>query len=156
MRVYTVVPVREALHVDDIANLKTFNSLVNVSGVVAEIRLNGEGVGLSVQGNVEVQITVGISRTGTIPVVQESSAALGLLNSHSLEGNELVLIVDQTVGAKQISNVGCLCDVAAILDLEGSALCDLNLAGPLGLVTGNLDLVPGTSFALSSSEQGML
>ena len=65
MRVYTVVPVKEALHVDDIANLKTFNSLVNVSGVVAEIRLNGEGVGLSVQGNVEVQIAVGISRTGT-------------------------------------------------------------------------------------------
>ena len=40
--VNSVVPVEEALGINDIANLEAFNSLVNIGGIVAEIRLYGE------------------------------------------------------------------------------------------------------------------
>ena len=38
----SVVPVEEALSIDDIADLEVLDSLVNIGGVVAKIRLNGK------------------------------------------------------------------------------------------------------------------
>ena len=71
MGIYTLVPVQEAFCIDGITDLQIFNSLVNIAVLVTQIRLNQEGVGFAVAGNVEVQVVA--LRTGTIVVVQISN-----------------------------------------------------------------------------------
>ena len=68
MGIYTLIPVQEAFGIDGITDLQIFNSLVNIAVLVTQIRLNQEGVGFAVAGNVEVQVVA--LRTGTIVVVQ--------------------------------------------------------------------------------------
>ena len=102
MRVNAFVPVKEAFHIDLVADLEVLNCGVNISGVVAEIRLNGEGVGVAVDGNVEVRVVAVL--TGAVPLVEVSnvvavSVLAGSFNGHALEGNELVLMVDKLVGS---------------------------------------------------------
>ena len=58
--VNSVVPVEEALCIDSVANLKAFNCLVNIGGIVAEIGLYSEGVCVSADRNLEVKVAVGI------------------------------------------------------------------------------------------------
>ena len=97
MRVYTFIPVQEAFQVDYIADRKVLNGCVYIGVLVAQIRLNGEGIGSAVLGNGEVQVvTVG---TGTVPVVKESNVIACIVLTccfygHTLEGYELVLVVD--------------------------------------------------------------
>ena len=62
MGLNSLVPVEEALHVDDVADLKVLYSAVNLGGVVAEVRLNNEGVGSSVVGSLEVQVVAVYAR----------------------------------------------------------------------------------------------
>ena len=54
VRVYTFIPVQEAFQVDYIADRKVLNSCVYIGVLVAQIRLNGEGIGSAVLGNCEV------------------------------------------------------------------------------------------------------
>lgn len=86
MRVSTLVPIQETFHVDGIADLQVFNCLVYVAVLVAQVRLDGEGIGLAVVGNIEVQIVS--FGTGTIIVVKVSNIfavrILGSLNGESI------------------------------------------------------------------------
>ncbi len=54
VRVYTFIPVQEAFQVDYIADRKVLNGCVYIGVLVAQIRLNGEGIGSTVLGNGEV------------------------------------------------------------------------------------------------------
>ena len=114
MGIYTLVPVQEAFCIDGITDLQIFNSLVNIAVLVTQIRLNQEGVGFAVAGNVEVQVVA--LRTGTIVVVQiRNIVAVCILTSRFYsqirKGNMLVLMIDQLVCAKQVSNINCRSDI---------------------------------------------
>ena len=74
MGIYTLIPVQEAFCIDGITDLQIFNSLVNIAVLVTQIRLNQEGVGFAIAGNVEVQVVA--LRTGTIVVVQIRNIAV--------------------------------------------------------------------------------
>lgn len=54
VRVYTFIPVQEAFQVDYIADRKVLNGCIYIGVLVAQIRLNGEGIGSAVLGNGEV------------------------------------------------------------------------------------------------------
>lgn len=54
VRVYTFIPVQEAFQIDYIADRKVLNGCVYIGVLVAQIRLNGEGIGSAVLGNGEV------------------------------------------------------------------------------------------------------
>ncbi len=54
VRVYTFIPVQEAFQVDYIADRKVLNGCVYIGVLVAQIRLNSEGIGSAVLGNGEV------------------------------------------------------------------------------------------------------
>ena len=94
MRVYALIPVEETFHVDGVADLQVLNSLIDLSVFAAEIGLNGESIGLIVNGNVEVQVIAFF--TGTVPLVKESYiVAGGILGSfylHAGERSQLVLL----------------------------------------------------------------
>ena len=71
VRVYALIPVQEAFHIDLIANVQSFYGFVNIAVFVAEIRLYCESIGFAVKGNVEVKV---ISlRTGSIVRVNKNS-----------------------------------------------------------------------------------
>ena len=141
MRVYALVPVQEALHVDDVSHLQLLHCLVNVGSVITQIRFHNKAVGLTIQGNVEVQIVAVLS--GAIPVIKESHLVsvciCGRLHGHALEGNVLVLMVDQLILAKQICHIRHRSNILALKDFEGR-VDDLHLAGPLSFIAGNPDL----------------
>ena len=127
MGIYTLVPVQEAFCIDGITDLQIFNSLVNIAVLVTQIRLNQEGVGFAVAGNVEVQVVA--LRTGTIVVVQISNiVAVCILTSRFYsqirKGNMLVLMIDQLVCAKQVSNINCRSDifVCALYELKVASI----------------------------------
>ena len=61
MRVYAVVPVEEAFHVDNFADLEVLYCGVNFSGAVAEVGFNCECVGLTVERYVEVEVVAFLS-----------------------------------------------------------------------------------------------
>ena len=67
MRVYALIPVQETFHVDLVTDLECFYCLVYIRIFIAEIRLNGKGVGLAVRGNVEIQVVSLAS--GTVIIV---------------------------------------------------------------------------------------
>ena len=143
MRVYALIPVQETFHVDLIADLKSLYCFVYVSIFIAEIGLNGKGVGLAIVGNVEVQIVSLAS--GTVVVVQERNVVsvcilASCLNGHSFEGNQLVLMVDELVFSQKVCYIQRFCDVLAILNLEGLYISNLDLTGPLCFVSGYFDL----------------
>ena len=48
MRIYAVVPIQEAFHINLVANLQILYCCVNISGVIAQIGFNSEGVCISV------------------------------------------------------------------------------------------------------------
>lgn len=155
MGVDALVPVEEPFGVDHVADLQCFNSLIHLGVLTAQVGLHAEGVGLVVHGDVEVQVVALLA--GAVPVVQEGSlVAVGVgAGSHGQagEGNELVLMVDQLVGAKQVGNVQRLGNVGIALDKFKGAIRDLHFAGPFALVAGDTNLGAGTSLAASSSEQ---
>ena len=108
VRVYALIPVQEAFHIDLIANVQSFYGFVNIAVFVTEIRLYCESIGFAVKGNVEVKV---ISlRTGSIVIVKVSyivsvSILSGSFYGHSLERYQLVLMIDQLVLTKKI----CYC-----------------------------------------------
>ena len=61
VRVYAVVPVEEAFHVDNFADLEVLYCGVNFSGAVAEVGFNCECVGLTVERYVEVEVVAFLS-----------------------------------------------------------------------------------------------
>ena len=141
VRVRTLIPVQEAFHIDDIADLELFDCLVDIALCVAQIGLYGEGIGLSALGNVEVQVVALF--TGAVPIVQECLSVADLLNGHTGEGNVAVLQEYESLSVKDIGNIVRLGDKLLTLDdLEGR-VCDLDLAAPLGLVAGDTDLGAG-------------
>lgn len=111
MRIYPFVPVQVSFHINRIAHFQVLYSLVNVGTAVTQIGLHAEGIGLSVLGYVEVQITVGVSGTGVVVIVNKSTV-VGLavlfigLYGHAFEGHKLVLMLDQFFFlAKQIGYI---------------------------------------------------
>ena len=55
-----VVPVQEAFHIDDVANIQSLSSCVNVgaSAVTNHVSVDGEGVGVGAVGDIEVNVTL--------------------------------------------------------------------------------------------------
>ena len=49
MRIDSLVPVQETFQIDDIADLQFFHCLIYVGGIVAQIGLYREGIGVSIQ-----------------------------------------------------------------------------------------------------------
>ena len=127
---------------------------------IAEIGLNGKGVGLAIVGNVEVQIVSLAS--GTVVVVQERNVVsvcilASCLNGHSFEGNQLVLMVDELVFSQKV----CYIQTGFAMYSPSSISKDSTSATSISpdhsaLYPVTLILVPGTSFSYSSSEQGIL
>ena len=146
--VHALIPVQETFQVDLVTNLQILDSLINGGILAAQIALNGEVVGLTVDGDVEVQVVAVL--TGAIPLVEVGNivavCVLGSLNGHTLEGYEHILALDQILGAEQCGNVLSLCNIGTLKDLPG-CVNDLNLTGPSGLGAGNLYL--GTDRQLS-------
>ena len=147
MGIHALIPVQEALHVDHIADLEILHCGINIRGVIAQIGLNGEGVGFAVIGSVEVQIIA--VRTGTVPVVQKSDIVSALIltgsfHSQSLEFNELILMIDQLVSAKHGGYIQRLCDegISAFHEFKG-AVHDFHFSGPFGFVSGDADFGSG-------------
>ena len=56
VRVYTLIPVQEALHIDGLAHLQSLYCIVYVCRIVAQIGLYAKGIGLSVVGSVKIHI----------------------------------------------------------------------------------------------------
>ena len=54
-------------------------------------------------------------------------------------------MLDQFICAEQGSNILCLCHKISILDFK-SCIYNLHFTGPLGLITGYLDLGTGSQF----------
>ena len=144
MGLCTVVPVQEALHIDDIAHVQVGDGGVNIGALAAQVALYGEGVGVGAVGHVEVQVIVVACSAGAIPVVQESSAlVIGGNHGQAGDGDLGILPVDQILGTQAAGDVLGLGNVGAFQDLKGSALGNLHLAGPLGLVAVDADLGAG-------------
>jgi hypothetical protein len=93
--------------------------------------------------DVEVQIAVTAFGARAVPVVQEGNLfagrILGRLNSHTLEGNFLVLVFDQIIAVQQSGHVHGVGNVGlAFDDLEsGVGTIYLNFAGPFDFIAGN-------------------
>ena len=49
-------------------------------------------------------------------------------------------MVDQLIFAKKICYIKRLCNIFAVLDLEGGYVSNLNFSGPFSLVSGYFDL----------------
>ena len=56
MGIHALVPVEEALHINGITDVQCLYSLIDIGPGSGEIRLNGEGIYIAVQGNLEVQV----------------------------------------------------------------------------------------------------
>ena len=93
-----LVPVQEALDVHGVADVQGFDGVVDVGGVVAQVGLHAEVIGLAVDGGVEVQVVAVLA--GAVPVVEEGDlVAVGIgggLDGQALEGDELVHVVDES------------------------------------------------------------
>ena len=125
----TLVPVQEALDVDLVARFQRSESLVDIGVGTGQVTLDAEAIGSTVVGNIDIDVITGL----TVLVVDS-------FDGQTLEADELVLVVDQSVGAKQSSDIGSLSNPSAIVDkLEGS-VHDLDFASPSALVTGDADL----------------
>ena len=143
VRVYALIPVQEAFHVDLVTDVQGFYSLVYIAVLVAKVGLYCKCIGLSVKGNVEVKVVP--FRTGAIIVVKICNIISvcilsGSFYSHALEGYQLVLMVNQLIFAKKICYIKRLCNIFAVLDLEGGYVSNLNFSGPFSLVSGYFDL----------------
>ena len=125
VRVYALIPVKEALGVDGLADLQGLYSGIYIRGSVAEVGFYNEGIGLAVIGNVKVQIVA--FRAASIPVVKESDViAVRILScglhSQSLKGGQLVLVVDELVLAQKLCGVKGLSDEFTIHKFEGASM----------------------------------
>ena len=56
MGIDTFIPVQITFHVDNIADLQILDCRIYIGGIVAQVGFYNEGIGLAVQGNVEVQV----------------------------------------------------------------------------------------------------
>ena len=94
MGVDALIPVEEALSVNNLANLQGLHGLVDLGGAVTEVGLHGEGVGLVAHSDIEVQvIPLG---AGAVPVVEEGHVVAGVVlasghHGEALEVHQLVL-----------------------------------------------------------------
>ena len=66
----------------------------------------------------------------------------------TLERYELVLMLDEVVGADESGDVGSGSYVASLEDLDGAAFADLDFAGPFSLETGDFDFGPDFEFVV--------
>lgn len=48
VRIYALIPVQEAFHVDLVANLEILDSCVDIGRIIAQIGFYSEGIGLAV------------------------------------------------------------------------------------------------------------
>ena len=133
MGIDALIPVKEALHVDHVANFQLANGGINIAVSTGEIDLNAELIGSAIVTQSNIDIVAGL----TVLILDG-------LDGHTGKGNEFVLMSDQLVSAKQLGDIQSLSDVsvAALDKLEGT-IHDLHFAGPLALVTVNTDLGTG-------------
>ena len=128
MSVGAVVPVQEALHIHHIAGLQSADSGVDLGLRTGQVSLHAEVVACAVVAEGDIDIVAGLA-----------VLVLDCLDGQTLEGDELILMVDQLFGAQQLGDILSGSDPVALQDLKGS-VHDLQLAGPLSLVAGDLDL----------------
>ena len=145
MGVYTLVPVKEALDIDLIADFEILHSLVNLCVRAAKIGLNEELIFLAVKLYVEVEIvSLGACAVPFIEICNVVAVdILGSRNRQSLEGNELVLEFDKLFFVcKNLCCVFCFRNILAFkkLNLCGS-LRKFNFAFPFGLGTRDFYLL---------------
>ena len=79
VRIYALIPVKESLCIDHIADLEFLYSLINICCIVTQIRLYGKGIGRSIYRDIKVQVVSVLA--GTIPVVRECNIlSIGILS----------------------------------------------------------------------------
>ena len=93
--VNTVVPVEEAFDINNVACLNVSKCLVNVGFGTGEVTLDAEGVVCAVLRNGYIDIVTGLA-----------VLVLNGNNGKTLEGYELVLVLDELLGAEKSGNVG--------------------------------------------------
>ena len=127
MRIDAVVPVNEALDVDHVACLECADCLIYLSIGSGQVTLNAEAVfrAVLVQGDVDVVSTL----------ILEGNVD----NGHAVEGSELVLIVDELIGAELVGQIDGGGNEIALEDFKGGVY-DFDFAGPFSLVAGYTNL----------------
>ena len=56
MRIYALIPVQEALHIDGLANLQRLYRIIHIRRIVTQIRLYRKGIRLSILRSVKIQV----------------------------------------------------------------------------------------------------
>ncbi len=126
MGIDALIPIQEAFHVNLVTDFQVLHCCVNIRGVVAQVGLYREGINISVQRYIEVQIIAVL--TGTVPFIQKSNFVSGIIlacsfHRHALEGHELILVFDKVIGSQKRGYVQCLSYVgASLLNLKGCVL----------------------------------
>ena len=143
MGVHALVPVQEALNINNIALNQLTNGGVNCGVGTGQVNFHAEAVlsAVLLQGHIDVI-------TGLAVLVLDS------LNGHALESNQLVLMSDQLLGSQQVGHIQSFSNegIAALNELEG-AVHDFHFACPLTLVTGDADLGAGNQLGSVFPEQ---
>ena len=146
MRVRAFVPVQEALHVDDIADLQRFNGLVHVGVFIAEIGFYGKGVFRTVLGDLEVQV-IPLFAAAVILVKEGRAAFIGGFYGKALEFHKAVHVLLERTNRicfrKSGGHIHRLKEMRFALHRFKRGIDQLDFAGPFRLVSGHADLHAG-------------
>ena len=104
MGIYTLIPIEEALNVNYVAFLESANGGVNLGVGAGKVGLYAEVIGSAVVAEGDIDVIAGL-----VVLVGH------LLDGQSLEGNKLVLVVDQLVLSQKLGGVKGNGDEAALL-----------------------------------------
>ena len=106
--IYTFIPIEEALNVNYVAFLESANGGVNLGVGAGKVGLYAEVIGSAVVAEGDIDVI-----TGLVVLVGH------LLDGQSLEGNKLVLVVDQLVLSQKLGGVKGYGDEAALFYFKG-------------------------------------
>ena len=143
MRVRAFVPVQEAFSVESRSGGQLFNCLVDIAVLVAKCGLNRELIDLAIETDVEVQVIALLA--GAVIVVKEGGlVAVRILAGSQLKALErdlLVHFINQLVLAEKLCHILRFRDECVAVEHFEGRVSDLDFAGPLSLVAGDLDLL---------------
>ena len=106
--IYTLIPIEEALNVNYVAFLESANGGVNLGVGAGKVGLYAEVIGSAVVAEGDIDVIAGL-----VVLVGH------LLDGQSLEGNKLVLVVDQLVLSQKLGGVKGNGDEAALFYFKG-------------------------------------
>ena len=121
MGVGAIVPVQEALHIHHVAHIQSANGSIDLAVGASQVSFHAEISGQLANGEGNIDI-----------VTRLAVLVLDLFNGQALDGNQLVLVVNQVFLTQQLGHVHRLSNEAALNDFKGG-IRNFNFASPLGL-----------------------